>query len=123
MGSRVRLTLLTGAARASVPEPRQPPIVAAPLALTRQSKTLAAEAGAYSETIDLTTYGRQRDRLREELTLAKIDHHVEVPLEINKDYSAPAERSWVPTFPGTGVRLTRPPPARRRVCPMASNTS
>jgi hypothetical protein len=27
----------------------------------------------YSESIDVSTYGRQRDKLREELTLAKID--------------------------------------------------
>jgi hypothetical protein len=31
------------------------------------------EAFLYSEAIDVTTYGRQRDKLREELTLAKID--------------------------------------------------
>jgi hypothetical protein len=27
------------------------------------------------QAIDLTTYGRQRDKRREELTFAKIDHH------------------------------------------------
>jgi site-specific DNA recombinase len=32
------------------------------------------EAFLYSESIDLTSYGRQRDKLREEMTLAKIDH-------------------------------------------------
>ena len=31
------------------------------------------EAFLYSEAIDVTTYGRQRDKLREELMLAKID--------------------------------------------------
>ncbi len=31
------------------------------------------EAFLYSESIDLTSYGRQRDKLREELTLAQID--------------------------------------------------
>jgi hypothetical protein len=31
------------------------------------------EAFLYSEAIDVTTYGRQRDKLREELTFAKID--------------------------------------------------
>jgi len=30
-----------------------------------------------SEAIDVTTYGRQRDKLREELTLAQIDRHAE----------------------------------------------
>jgi site-specific DNA recombinase len=33
------------------------------------------EAFLYSESIDVTSYGRQRDKLREELTLAQIDHH------------------------------------------------
>ena len=31
------------------------------------------EAFLYSESIDLTSYGRPRDKLREELTLAKIE--------------------------------------------------
>jgi hypothetical protein len=31
------------------------------------------ETFLYSEAIDVTTYGRQRDKLREELTLAKIE--------------------------------------------------
>jgi hypothetical protein len=31
------------------------------------------EAFLYSESIDLATYSRQRDKLREELTLSKID--------------------------------------------------
>ena len=35
------------------------------------------EAFLYSEAIDVTTYGRQRDKRREELTLAKIDHHAD----------------------------------------------
>ncbi len=33
------------------------------------------EAFLYSESIDLTSCSRQRDKLREELTLAKIEHH------------------------------------------------
>ena len=33
------------------------------------------EVFLYSESIDLTSYGRRRDKLREELTLAKIEHH------------------------------------------------
>ena len=41
------------------------------------------EAFLYSETIDATTYGRQRDRLREELTLAKIEHHTEAVDELD----------------------------------------
>jgi hypothetical protein len=31
----------------------------------------------YAQTIDLTSYERQRDKLREELTLGQIDHHAE----------------------------------------------
>ena len=41
------------------------------------------EAFLYSEAIDVTTYGRQRDKLREELTLAKIDHHTEAVDELD----------------------------------------
>jgi hypothetical protein len=41
------------------------------------------EAFLYSEAIDVTTYGRQRDKLREELTLAKIDHHAEAVEELD----------------------------------------
>ncbi len=33
------------------------------------------EAYLFAQTIDLTSYERQRDKLREELTLAQIDHH------------------------------------------------
>jgi hypothetical protein len=33
------------------------------------------EAYVYAETIDLTSYERQRDRLRQELTLTQIDKH------------------------------------------------
>lgn len=41
------------------------------------------EAFLYSEAIDVTTYGRQRDKLREELTFAKIDHHAEAVDELD----------------------------------------
>jgi hypothetical protein len=41
------------------------------------------EAFLYSEAIDVTTYGRQRDKLREELTQAKIDHHAEAVDELD----------------------------------------
>jgi hypothetical protein len=37
----------------------------------------------YSESIDLATYSRQRDKLREELTLSKIDHHTEAVEELD----------------------------------------
>lgn len=40
------------------------------------------EAFLYSESIDLTSYSRQRDKLREELTLAKIEHHTEAVDEL-----------------------------------------
>jgi hypothetical protein len=35
------------------------------------------EAFLYAQSIDLTSYERQRDKLRAELTLAQIDHHSE----------------------------------------------
>jgi hypothetical protein len=41
------------------------------------------EAFLYSEAIDVTTYGRQRDKLREELTFAKIDHHADAVDELD----------------------------------------
>jgi len=41
------------------------------------------EAFLYSEAIDVTTYGQQRDKLRGELTLAKIDHHAEAVDELD----------------------------------------
>ena len=41
------------------------------------------EAFLYAEAIDVTTYGRQRDKLREALTLAKIDHHAEAVDELD----------------------------------------
>ena len=41
------------------------------------------EAFLYSEAIDVTTYGRQRDKLCEALTLAKIDHHAEAVDELD----------------------------------------
>jgi hypothetical protein len=33
------------------------------------------QAFLFAQTIDVTTYEKQRDRLREELTLVQIDHH------------------------------------------------
>jgi hypothetical protein len=51
------------------------------------------EAFLYAEAIDVTTYGRQRDKLREELTLAKIDHHAEAVDELDVEgILASAER-------------------------------
>jgi hypothetical protein len=41
------------------------------------------DAFLYSESIDVTSYGRQRDKLREELTLAKIDHHADAVDELD----------------------------------------
>ncbi len=49
----------------------------------RQKLDKLGEAFLYSEAIDVTTYGRQRDKLREELTLAKIDHHAEAVDELD----------------------------------------
>jgi site-specific DNA recombinase len=41
------------------------------------------EVFLYSESIDLTSYSRQRDKLREELTLAQIDRHTEAVDELD----------------------------------------
>src|SRR5258708_31673967 len=41
------------------------------------------EAFLYSESIDLTSYSRQRDKLREELMLAQIDRHAEAVDELD----------------------------------------
>jgi hypothetical protein len=41
------------------------------------------EAFLYSEAIDVTTYGRQCDKLREELTFVKIDHHTDAVDELD----------------------------------------
>src|SRR5262249_42341221 len=41
------------------------------------------EAFLYSESIDLTSYSRRRDKLREELTLAQIDRHTEAVDELD----------------------------------------
>ena len=41
------------------------------------------EAFLYPESIDLTSYSRQRDKLREELTLAQIDRHTEAVDELH----------------------------------------
>jgi hypothetical protein len=41
------------------------------------------EAFLYSESIDLDTYSRQRDKLREELTLSKIDYHTDAVEELD----------------------------------------
>ena len=44
---------------------------------TQQKLDRLDEAFLYAQTIDLTSYERQRDKLREELTLGQIDHHAE----------------------------------------------
>ena len=41
------------------------------------------EAFLYSESIDHTSYGRQRDKLREEMTLAQIDRHTDAVDELD----------------------------------------
>jgi hypothetical protein len=49
----------------------------------RQKLDRLDEAFLYSESIDVATYSRQRDKLREELTLSKIDHHTEAVDELD----------------------------------------
>ncbi len=41
------------------------------------------DAFLFAQSIDAKTYERQRDRLREELTLAQIDHHTEAVDELD----------------------------------------
>ena len=43
----------------------------------------ARRAFLYSESIDFTSYSRQRDKLREELTLAQMDRHTEAVDELD----------------------------------------
>ena len=49
----------------------------------RQRLDKLDEAYLYAETIDAATYSRQRDKLREELTLAKIDHQADAIDELD----------------------------------------
>jgi hypothetical protein len=49
----------------------------------RQKLDRLDEAFLYSQSIDLESYSRQRDRLREQLTLSKIDHHTEALDELD----------------------------------------
>jgi hypothetical protein len=73
------------------------------------------EAFLYAEAIDVTTYGRQRDKLREALTLAKLDHHAEAVEELDVEgILAFAERIlprasdlWVQASLGYKPRLQR----------------
>ncbi len=41
------------------------------------------DAFLFAQSIDRTSYERQRDRLREELTLAQIDHHADATDELD----------------------------------------
>jgi hypothetical protein len=43
----------------------------------------ACEAYLFAQSIDATSYERQRARLREDLTLAQIDHHAEAIDELD----------------------------------------
>jgi len=71
------------------------------------------EAFLYALTIDLTSYERQRDKLREELTIAQIDHHAESIEELDvQGILAFAERVlpraadlWVPASLNQRQRL------------------
>jgi len=47
-------------------------------AVPAATRTITARGG-----IDAATYARQRDKLREELTLAKIDHHADAIEELD----------------------------------------
>jgi len=58
-------------------------VLLAGVKVIRQKLDRLDEAFLYSESIDLDTYSRQRDRLREELTFSKIDHHTEAVDELD----------------------------------------
>mgnify|MGYP000288822345 CR=1 FL=1 len=48
-----------------------------------EAKDRTTEQDLFAQSIDATSYERQRDRLREELTLAQIDHHAEATDELD----------------------------------------
>ena len=52
------------------------------------------EAFLYSESIDVSTYGRQRDKLREELTLAKINRQAEAVDELDVQRTLALRKVW-----------------------------
>jgi hypothetical protein len=61
--------------------------------LTQQKLDRLDDAFLFQQSIDSQSYERQRDRLREELTLAQIDHHAEATDELDvQDILAFAER-------------------------------
>ena len=51
--------------------------------LIQQKLDRLDDAFLFAQSIDAKTYERQRDRLREELTLAQIDHHAEATDELD----------------------------------------
>ena len=51
--------------------------------LVQQKLDRLDDAFLFQQSIDATSYERQRDRLREELTLAQIDHHAEATDEFD----------------------------------------
>ena len=63
------------------------------------------EAFLYSESIDITSYGRQRDKLREELTLAQIDHHAEAVDELDVQASWHSQNAFCRARLTCGCRL------------------
>jgi len=46
--------------------------------LIQQKLDRLDDAFLFAQSIDAKTYERRRDRLREDLTLAQIDHHAEM---------------------------------------------
>ena len=62
------------------------------------------EAFLYSEAIDVATYGRQRDKLREQLTVAKIDHHADAVDELDVEGIGRLQNAFCRTRPTSGCR-------------------
>jgi hypothetical protein len=63
------------------------------------------EAFLCSESIDLTSYSRQRDKLREELTLAQIDRHTDAVDELDVQVILAFAERILPRHQTCGCRL------------------
>jgi hypothetical protein len=85
------------------------------------SGTRLDEAFLYSESIDLTSYSRQRDKLREELTLAQIDRHTEAVDGARAVGSSPFDRAARASLRRPTARVPPDSSARHRRCSGASS--
>jgi hypothetical protein len=65
------------------------------------------EASLFPEPIDLTSYSRQRDKLCEELTLAKIEHHTEAVDELDVEHPGVRRTHSAARIRPVGLGLSR----------------